>query len=183
MILLEKHLKGIIAICIVLAIIPLVAFLSGSKTKYRIPELADQFTRNAVEIVQDGKSWGIYFVTSGTSVNQLFLSIGIQPPDIGELILRNGTRITIDSSSENKLFTVAEMQLAKRLALGMPIDVNQALESDLLLINGIGPVTAENIICLRSKLGRYENIEQLTQIRGIKDKKLAKLRKYLYVEK
>jgi DNA uptake protein ComE-like DNA-binding protein len=36
---------------------------------------------------------------------------------------------------------------------------------------------------LRSKLGRYKNIQQLTEIKGIKKKKLEKISKYLFVEK
>jgi competence protein ComEA len=94
-------------------------------------------------------------------------------------------KITISSVSENKNVTVAvaEIESAKRLALSMPIDINLATESDLILVNGIGEVTAKKILDMRSKLGRYKNIEQLTEIKGIKEKKLAKIRKYLYVEK
>jgi hypothetical protein len=53
----------------------------------------------------------------------------------------------------------------------------------LILINGIGAVTAKKILDLRNKLGRVRNIEQLMEIKGIKEKKLAGLRKYLYAEK
>jgi competence protein ComEA len=92
-------------------------------------------------------------------------------------------KISISSVSENHNVTVAGIESAKRLALGMPLDINRATEADLILVSGIGEVTAKKILDLRSKLGRYKNIEQLTEIKGIKEKKLAKLRKYLYVEK
>jgi competence protein ComEA len=186
MIFFERQTKGIIAICIALAIIPFIIFTSGSKINYRIPELADQFSeKKAVEIVEDGKSKGIYFVAPETSVSQLLKSIGIQYQAKKDLLLNSGMKIIISSVSENKNVTVAvaEIESAKRLALGMPLDINLATESDLILVTGIGEVTAKKILDMRSKLGRYKNIEQLTEIKGIKEKKLAKLRKYLYVEK
>ena len=72
---------------------------------------------------------------------------------------------------------------AERLALGMPIDINKATEDDLLLVKGIGEATAKKILDLRNKLGRFGDINQLMEIKGIKEKKLAEIRKYLYVEK
>src|SRR5450759_818607 len=79
MIFFERQIKGIIAICIALAIIPFIIFISGSKVNYRIPELANQFSEKiAVEVVENGKSRGIYFVAPETSVNQLLKSMGIK---------------------------------------------------------------------------------------------------------
>jgi competence protein ComEA len=186
MIFFERQIKGIIAICLALAIIPFIIFISGSKINYMIPELANQFSEKiAVEIVENGKSRGIYFIAPKTSANQLLRSIGIEYPAKEDFPLDSGMKITISSVSENQNVTVAvaRIESAKRLALSMPLDINRATESDLILVTGIGEVTAKKILAMRSKLGRYKNIEQLTEIKGIKEKKLAKLRKYLYVEK
>jgi competence protein ComEA len=184
MIFFERQIKGIIAISIALAIIPFIIFISGSKVNYRIPELANQLSEKvAVEVVENGKSRGIYFVAPETSVNQLLKSMGIEYPVEEDFPLHSGMKITISSVSKNQNVTVAGIESAKRLALGMPIDINRATETDLILVSGIGEVTAKKILDLRSKIGRYRNIEQLTEIKGIKEKKLAKLRKYLYVEK
>ncbi len=89
----------------------------------------------------------------------------------------------INSASERNNIVVTKINAAERLALGMPVDINQITEDELLLITGIGQATAEKILDLRGKLGRFRNIEQLMEIKGIKEKKLAKIRKYLYVEK
>ncbi len=75
------------------------------------------------------------------------------------------------------------MNAAQRLALGMPLDINEASRDDLILVEGIGEATAEKIIELREKLGRFKNIEQLKLIKGIKEKRLSGLRKYLYVRR
>jgi DNA uptake protein and related DNA-binding proteins len=92
-------------------------------------------------------------------------------------------RIKIDSVSGKDDIIVAKIEADKRLALGMQLDINKASEEELILINGIGEVTAKKILDLRNKLGRFRNIEQLMEIKGIKEKKLARFRKYLYAEK
>jgi len=183
MMIFERQIKGIIAICIALAVIPFIIFISGSKINYGIPESANQFPdKIAVEVVEDGKSRGIYFVVPRTSVNQLLKSIAIEYKGKEDLLLDSGMKISISSVSKNSTVTVAKIESPKRLALGMPLNINRATETDLLLVSGIGEVTANKILDMRIKLGRYKNIEQLTEIKGIKEKKLAKLRKYLYVE-
>jgi len=184
MIFFERQIKGIIAICIALAIIPFIIFIFGSSISHGIPELANQFSKKVVvEVVENGKSRGIYFVAPETSVHQLLKSTGIEYTAKEDFPLDSGMKITISSVSKNQNVTVAKIESPKRLALGMPIDINRATETDLILVSGIGEVTARKILDLRSKLGRYGNIEQLTEIKGIKEKKLAKLLKYLYVEK
>jgi competence protein ComEA len=92
-------------------------------------------------------------------------------------------KITVDSSSGNNDIVVTKIANAERMALGMPIDINKATEDDLLLVKGIGEATAKKIIDLRNKLGRFRDIKQLMEIKGIKEKKLVEIRKYLYVEK
>ena len=92
-------------------------------------------------------------------------------------------KITINSVSGKNDIVVTKIANAERLALGMPIDINKATEDDLLLVKGIGEATAKKIIDLRNKLGRFGDINQLMEIKGIKEKKLAGIRKYLYIEK
>jgi competence protein ComEA len=65
----------------------------------------------------------------------------------------------------------------------MKFDLNKATKDDLLLVKGIGESTAGKILDLRDRLNRFRNIEQLMEIKGIKERRLAEIRKYLYVEK
>ena len=91
-------------------------------------------------------------------------------------------KILITATSENHNVSASGLESPNRLALGMKLDINRATENDLLLVSGIGEVTAKKILDMRSKLGKFKNIEQLLEIKGIKEKKLAKLRQYLYVQ-
>jgi len=65
----------------------------------------------------------------------------------------------------------------------LPVDINLAGLEELRLIPGVGDVLAANIVEWRLRNGRFEKLEQLMVINGIKEKKLSKLRQYLYVEK
>jgi len=180
----ERQVKGIIAICLALAVIPFIIFISGSKVNYRVPELANQLPgKIAIEIVENDKSRGMYFVDTKTSANQLLKSIGIEEQASVDFPLNSGMKILITATSENHNVSASGLESPNRLALGMKLDINRATENDLLLVSGIGEVTAKKILDMRSKLGKFKNIEQLLEIKGIKEKKLAKFRKYLYVKK
>jgi competence protein ComEA len=72
------------------------------------------------------------------------------------------------------------MDVASKLALGLPVNVNQASAEDLMMIRGIGKKTADSIVALRAQKGRIKCLEQLMEIKGIKEKKLQALKKYLY---
>lgn len=67
------------------------------------------------------------------------------------------------------------------MALGRKIDLNRAGQEDLEALPGIGPRLAEKILEDRKKRGAYKRVEELTRVKGIKEKKLAKIRPYLSV--
>ena len=180
----ESQIKGLIAICITLAIIPFFSFFYRLFISYKAPLFTDQFNDSlVVEVVDKDQTTGIYFVSPETSAHELLKTAGIGEFSAKDLRLDDGMKITIDSNSGRDDIIVEKIEADKRLALGIKLDINKVREDDLLLINGIGEVTAKKILDLRSKLGRFRNIEQLMEIKGIKEKKLAKFRKYLYVEK
>jgi competence ComEA-like helix-hairpin-helix protein len=62
-----------------------------------------------------------------------------------------------------------------------PIDLNLANVKELQELPGVGPVTAQRIIDLREKSGRFKRIEDLLAVRGISQKKLDAMRPYVTV--
>jgi len=62
-----------------------------------------------------------------------------------------------------------------------PIDLNLANAKELQELPGVGPVTAQRIIDMREKSGRFHRIEDLLAIRGISQKKLDAMRPYVTV--
>ena len=55
------------------------------------------------------------------------------------------------------------------------ININDATESQLLTINGIGPTKAKAIIEYRQQHGPFESVEQLKDVNGIGAKTLEKI--------
>ena len=62
-----------------------------------------------------------------------------------------------------------------------PIDLNSANAKELQQLPGVGPVTAQRIIEMREKSGRFRRVEDLLAIRGISQKKLEALRSYVTI--
>ncbi|MBZ5660826.1 MAG: helix-hairpin-helix domain-containing protein [Acidobacteriia bacterium] len=60
-----------------------------------------------------------------------------------------------------------------------PIDLNVANVKELQELPGVGAVTAQRIIDMRQKTGRFKRVEDLLAIRGISQKKLDALRPYV----
>jgi len=52
----------------------------------------------------------------------------------------------------------------------------------LRMIPGVGDRLAADIVALREKKGRFEKLDQLMEVKGIKENKLAKLRPYLFID-
>ena len=71
--------------------------------------------------------------------------------------------------------------LAKKKPPLHPINLNTANAAQLELVPGIGPSTAEKILQARKSYGSFKDVDDLLAIRGIGQKRLDKMRKYLTV--
>jgi competence protein ComEA len=59
---------------------------------------------------------------------------------------------------------------------GSPVDLNNANESQLDALPGVGPVIAGRIVEWRRQHGRFASVEELTEVSGIGDATLERLR-------
>src|SRR5882762_9402917 len=71
--------------------------------------------------------------------------------------------------------------LAQKHPPAKPIDLNAANAKELQELPGVGAVTAQRIIDMRQKSGRFKRVEDLLAIRGISTKRLEALRPYVTV--
>jgi competence protein ComEA len=55
------------------------------------------------------------------------------------------------------------------------INVNTATQEELQTLNGIGASTAAAIIDYRDQIGEFKSLNSLLEVKGIGEKKLAKL--------
>ncbi len=70
----------------------------------------------------------------------------------------------------------------KTLPSEKSINLNKADIKSLTNLPGIGGKTAEKIVALRIQLGKFKNFDQLLLVKGIGNSKLAKIKKYSYIE-
>jgi len=68
------------------------------------------------------------------------------------------------------------------LKLNIKVNINTAFAADLMMLPGIGEVTAERIIDFREKNNGFIKPEDLLKVKGIGEKKYEKLKPYITVE-
>lgn len=72
--------------------------------------------------------------------------------------------------------------MATEQAQAQPVlDINTATAAQFLTLQGVGAVTAEAIVAYRARVGRFERVEDLLQVKGIGVKTLEKNRHRLSV--
>jgi competence protein ComEA len=134
----------------------------------------------AVEIAGDPGKEGIYFLPEGTTIEKVREIVMIPGMNDGRKIegaeISSGFVLMTSGQEEVK---IREMAAARRLALGLPVDLNHASEEDLSLVPGIGEKMAYQIIQLRKQRGAFRDLSELTAVPGIKKKKLNGLKGYL----
>jgi competence protein ComEA len=79
---------------------------------------------------------------------------------------------TIEKIPQQKTKPIAPVTASK-------IDINTADYNTLLNLPGIGPVLAQEIINYREKNGQFKYIEDIDNIPGIGEKKLARIRDFI----
>lgn len=57
-----------------------------------------------------------------------------------------------------------------------PVDLNTATQADLDTLPGVGPVLAQRILDWRTEHGRFDSVDQLGEVPGIGESRLAQLR-------
>lgn len=176
----EHQIRGLIALGVLLALIPLILFFAPALIRPKSPPFSESVPhRFAVEFADPEGISGIFFVEPDTRLHSLCVRLDIPVPEGGDVVLQNGMRVNWTSDSTVR---IESMDAVKRLALGLPVDVNRASFEELQMIPGVGERRASDIMALREKKGRFKRLEELMQVKGIKEKTLAKLRLYLYVE-
>jgi competence protein ComEA len=61
------------------------------------------------------------------------------------------------------------------------INLNTATAEQLQSISGIGPATAKSILDYRAKVGKFNKIEEIINVKGIGEKKFQKIKDRLTV--
>ena len=85
------------------------------------------------------------------------------------------------SDTKEAVTTVEKKAAAKKStrAIVKDVNINTADKELLTQLPGVGPVTADAILKYRKSIGSFKSIDDLTNVKGIGNKTLAKLKPYL----
>ncbi len=78
-------------------------------------------------------------------------------------------------------FLSAAASAGKKKPPAKPVNINTANAEELQQVPGIGPATAQKILQMRKSYGAFKSVDDLLAIRGLGQKRLDKMRKYLTV--
>ncbi len=125
----------------------------------QLPEVGPKLVDRILDYRQSRGGFG--------SVDELDQVLGIGPVTLERL----RPRVTVQSASLRAALPVTS---PARL-----VDLNQATKEELVSLPAIGPVLAERILADRAKNGPFRSVEELTRVRGIKQKTLEKVRPHV----
>lgn len=181
----RDHALGSVA---ALSLAAILVFLSPSATG--VLESPDRSVANsvampggiAVELTGDSGRNGVYFVPRGMALSTFLDLAGIGPdapglPSPAAGVLTTATTVRLDRNGTG--IKTIPLSAPKRIALGIPVNINRSSLEDLVLVPGIGEKTAEGILKHRRLNGAFRSIDDLADVKGIKEKRLEKLRKYV----
>jgi competence protein ComEA len=137
-----------------------------------------------VELTGESGRNGVYFIPRGTTSTGFLQMAGIESfgtpgATTTSPFLKTATTVTLSKTPPG--ISVEPMAASKRLALGIPIDINRSSMQDLVLVPGIGEKTAEKILEQRNMNGKFSKLDELMLVKGIKEKRFEKLRRYLCI--
>jgi DNA uptake protein ComE-like DNA-binding protein len=110
-------------------------------------------------------------------VDSAFFSSGVEK-DSADNIQSDGNKDYILELNKNDIKKIP----AKIIASKKSIDLNNADIQVLTTLPNVGMKTAERIIELRTKLGRFNNFNELLSVKNIGAKRLAIIKKYAYIK-
>ncbi len=134
----------------------------------------------AAEVTGGRNTDGIYFFPKEKNIATILKIINREARiDDASFSIPDGAPISI--SLAGGVVKISDMPAIRRLALGLPVDLNRSSVEDLSLVPGIGERMAIEIVQRRQTLGKFTVLSDLATVPGIKDKKLKSLKKYLTI--
>lgn len=143
-----------------------------------------------VYLVGSVQTPGVYTLPAGSRLQDAIQAAGGLLPDANSgainlaAVLVDGERIVIpvlydvNSLSSSPGVTLGRSTTLEGLGL---ININTASQSELELLPGIGPITAQKIIEYRQAYGPFSSIEAILDVPGIGDKTLAEIKDLISV--
>jgi competence protein ComEA len=155
---------------------------SGGASEAPIAVEEDRGGRLVVHVAGAVRDPGVYRLPTGARVDDAVARAGgaTRRADLGGLNLaaelEDGRQVLVPQRARGGGAAAASAAAAPEPAPGQPLNLNTATLEQLDTLSGIGPLTAQKIIEFRDEFGGFGSIEELGEIPGIGEKRLASLR-------
>src|SRR4051812_29211831 len=139
-----------------------------------------------VHVAGAGREPGVYHLGAGTRVQEAVRRAGgpTRRADLDALNLaaqgEDGRPIIVPAPAAPAAVAPAP-GAAARGAPAVPVNLNSASADELGTLDGVGPATAQKIMAYRDEHGGFGSVDELDQVPGIGEKKLAALRPHVTV--
>jgi len=186
----EKQLIGVMILLIAGLAVTAVktATRTSSSLFFRSPPTCSEQAAGStiVQVVAPGAREGIYFFPNRPTVADVLEQaapgkISLFDDENLQKTVHGGSQASIDF--HRPFIRLERMEARVMLSLGIPVDINEVTEDDLVLIPGIGPATARAIMTLRDSRSGFHSISELADVRGIGKKRLEDVGAYLTLDR
>lgn len=159
--------------------------LESEKNQIRSTDISETDRINEVYVYVTGKVQNpdVYRVPEDYRIYQVIELAGgfLEDAEIGNINLAgkifDGMHITVYAIGEEAVFTYEEGNNNN----SHMVNINTASREELMTLPGIGESKADSIISYRNENGRFNSIEDIMKISGIKEGAFEKIKSYITV--
>ncbi|MDA0181782.1 helix-hairpin-helix domain-containing protein [Solirubrobacter phytolaccae] len=166
---------------------PAVATIAAAQEPTAEPGAAARGTKVVVDVSGAVKRPGVYSLTTQDRVEDALERAGgaTRRADVTQLNraakLEDGRQILVPTRGKVATATAPTTPGGAAAAPEGPINLNTATLEQLDTLDGVGPATAQKIIEYREQHGGFKTVDELDQVSGIGEKRLATLRERVTV--
>jgi competence protein ComEA len=148
---------------------------------------ADGDARVTVDVAGAVKHPGVYRLTSSQRIEDALKRAGgpTRRADLSQINraakLEDGRQVLVPVKPSRTTSTAAPTSATSPTAPSQPLNLNTATLEQLDTLDGVGPTTAQKILDYRTEHGGFGSVDELDQIPGIGEKRLAAFRESVRV--
>lgn len=171
-----EKIDKLISLVLVLAVIATLGFTINRQNAPHSVEVVsvEKAERIRVSVTGEVAKPGTYSVSKGARICDVLYSAGGVTMNADTEVMNLNALVMEDTNID--VPCIKEDSIPDSIPV---VNINTADEAELMLIPGIGEVTANRIIDYRNSHGSFSQISDIKNVRGIGDKKFEEIKDYI----